>query len=368
MRVSARQEEQEGDVNAAGGTPNVPKVEAWQPAPDDAPFKPPGQNPTAADGAASAVPWPEVVSAADLCANPPATPPVLIEGILHQGGTLLLAGPSKARKTYTLLDAGISISAGIPWMGRATRQAAVLYLNLELPPHLMVQRLRAICDHRGIEPPPGLLVWNLRGQLVNIGALERAVPAVFKKFSVGAAIIDPHYKVSVTSGMEENNNDHQGLLLTKMEALCGNAGAALMIGHHFAKGSAAEKNAIDRASGSGTFARWPDAFMSLTPHEAEDAMTVDFALRGFAPVAPHVVHWRYPVWERDDNLDPANLKRAGAKPKHSPEEALAKLKDGMTSAEWRKATKMTETTFRRKRDELLGRRVSERDGRFFHNA
>jgi hypothetical protein len=292
---------------------------------------------------------------------------VLIEGLLHQGGTMLLSGPSKARKTYTYLDAGISLASGIPWLGHPTRKSVVAYLNLELPPHLVAQRVAAICEHRKIPPPADLHIWNLRGQKVDIDTIERLLPPLIEQTAAEATILDPHYKVSATSGMEENSNDDQGLLLSRMEALLGNAGSALLLAHHFAKGSAADKNAIDRASGGGVFARWPDVFMSLTPHEIDDAMTVEFALRAFPPMAPYVIRWAYPTWERDTELDPGHLKKAGPKAKYSASDALKKLVAGMTNAEWAKASGMKDATFRRKRDELVGDRVSEKDGHFYPN-
>lgn len=313
-------------------------------------------------------PWPTPIPASAFCANPPETPPVLIAGILYQGGTMLVAGPSKARKTFTLLDAGLSIASGLPWLGWNTQQAVVLYLNLELPPHLMAARLSAICQKREVTPPASLVVMNLRGHGTDIDTIKRELPKFMAAFKVGVVIIDPHYKVSATSGMEENSNDDQGCLLAELEALCGNAGAALIIAHHFAKGLAADKNAIDRASGGGVFARWPDAFMSMSNHQEEGAMTVELALRAFAPVKPFGIRWVYPVWERDINLNPAQLQRAGAKNLHPAEELLAKLTDGMTGPEWGEAIGWKDTTYRTKRKELTAtNRVREANNRFFLN-
>jgi hypothetical protein len=140
-----------------------------------------------------------------------------------------------------------------------------------------------------------------------------------------------------------------------MEGLCVNAGAALILTHHFAKGDASVKNAIDRASGGGVFARWGDVMLTFTPHEEDDAMTVEMTLRNFKPVEPFVVRWEYPRWQRDGQLDPAALKNSrGAKERHSPEGALNSLSDsGMMYAEWLKASGLSESTFRRKRQELL---------------
>lgn len=297
--------------------------------------------------------WPAPVSAARLCATPPPTPPILIDGALYQGGTMLLAGPSKAAKTWTMLDLGLAVATGTEWLGFKTAKAAVLYLNLEVPEFVAEQRVRALCARRGIEPPDAFHLWNLRGLVVTVDDLEREIPRRIAKDGVGLIIVDPHYKVSATSGAEENSNDSQGALLARLEAMTSAGGAALAIAHHFAKGDAGSKNAIDRASGGGVFARWPDAFIALTPHEEEGAMTLDFVLRAFAPVPPRVVRWEFPAWVADDTLDPTKLKKTGRADAHPRSKALEELRDGMSSAEWQKALGWNDRTFRRKREELV---------------
>jgi len=60
-------------------------------------------------------------------------------------------------------------------------------------------------------------------------------------------------------------------LVAALETLCGLNGTALHISHHFAKGDGSMKNAIDRASGGGVFARWGDVMLTFTPHEEDEA-------------------------------------------------------------------------------------------------
>lgn len=114
------------------------------------------------------------------------------------------------------------------------------------------------------------------------------------------------------------------------------------------------KEAIDRASGGGVFARWGDVMLTFTPHK-EEAMTVEMSLRNFAPVERFAVRWNHPRWTRDDQLNPADLKtRAGAKEKHSPDEALQVLgSKSLSSADWERATSLPNSTFRRKREALM---------------
>ncbi|MFA5265235.1 MAG: AAA family ATPase [Opitutaceae bacterium] len=302
----------------------------------------------------SRTPFPSLVAASDLCDKPPETPAVLIEGALYRGGTMLMAGPSKAAKTWTMMDLALSVASGGRWLGFKTTQAPVIYCNFELPSFVVARRLHELCSHRGIKPPSNLHLWNLRGCSVEIADLERELPGKIEALKAGLFVIDPHYKVSAVSGFEENSNDGQGELLARMEAIATRGKAALVIAHHFAKGTASEKSAIDRASGGGVFARWPDAFLSMTPHEEDDCMTMAFVLRAFAPVPDRVARWHFPVWEIDASLDPKKLKKSvGRTETYSADEVMGKLQDGASNAEWHKSTGLSDGTFRRKRDELM---------------
>ena len=100
-----------------------------------------------------------------------------------------------------------------------------------------------------------------------------------------------------------------------LEMLSVESEAAIAFGAHYAKGNASQKEAIDRISGSGVFARDPDSILNFTRHEEADAFSVEATLRNHKPIEPFVVRWHYPIMRRDDVLDPAKLKQAGGRPK-----------------------------------------------------
>ena len=55
-----------------------------------------------------------------------------IFGVLRKGHKMLLAGPSKAGKSFALIELCISIAEGKPWLGQFNcAQGKVLYINLE---------------------------------------------------------------------------------------------------------------------------------------------------------------------------------------------------------------------------------------------
>ncbi|HAM68538.1 MAG TPA: DNA primase, partial [Ruminococcus sp.] len=75
---------------------------------------------------------PDFESMADAWEHLPELAPPLIEGVLRQGHKMLIAGPSKAGKSYALIEMCIAIAEGRKWLGWQCAKGRVLYVNLEL--------------------------------------------------------------------------------------------------------------------------------------------------------------------------------------------------------------------------------------------
>ena len=61
---------------------------------------------------------PDEENLADVLFNLPDYAEELIEGILRQGHKMLLVGPSKSGKSFSLIELCIAIAEGTKWMGR----------------------------------------------------------------------------------------------------------------------------------------------------------------------------------------------------------------------------------------------------------
>lgn len=105
---------------------------------------------------------PRIVPGHEFMAKTEAEPPQLVAGVLHQGAKMVLGGPSKARKSWSLIDLTLSVATGAAWWGFPTRRGRVLYLNFELPAfalqdpsqcHRCGQGARRLQRHRPVEPP-----------------------------------------------------------------------------------------------------------------------------------------------------------------------------------------------------------------------
>ena len=260
-------------------------------------------------------PVPEIEFAEDLAKAAPAVPPQLVEGILHRGCKMTLGGISKSYKSWCLLDLGLSVASGQPWWGRRCIQAPVVYMNFELPRWAILQRMHAVCGARPEITNVGrsFAVWNLRGRSADLALLRPKLEEQLSRHQFGMIIIDPIYKL--LGNRDENANGDVAGLLNEVDVFCQKFDAAVVIGHHFAKGDSTAKSAIDRMSGAGAWARDPDALLMMTPHEEEECFAVSSILRNLPKLDDFVVQWDYPLMRVAKALNPEALRRAQAKNK-----------------------------------------------------
>ena len=196
----------------------------------------------------------------ELSDNLPELAPELIGGILRQGHKMLLAGPSKAGKSYALIELAVCIAEGRPWLGFPCAQGKVMYVNLELD--------RASCLHRFWDVRQAMKmpfshsvdIWNLRGHSIPMDKLAPKLIRRAAKKNYIAIIIDPIYKV-ITG--DENSADQMANFCNQFDKVCTELGTAVIYCHHHSKGAQGGKRSMDRASGSGVFARDPDALLDL---------------------------------------------------------------------------------------------------------
>jgi len=271
-------------------------------------------------GAASFADWEathedarDIVAASTFCAEDEPDPPQLIDGILFRGAKMIIAGPSKSRKTWNLTDLAISVALGRPWCGFATRASTVLYVNLEIARFSYRKRIRFICEGRGL-PATDLgrfQVWNRRGKDNEIAQLSARLRRQAARVGAELIIIDPIYK---TYGeREENSNTEMAQVLNELEKLAQDTGAAVLIAAHFPKGNLTGRDAIDRVAGASVFGRDPDALLIMTPHEQPDAFTVSPILRDLPPQHEFVIQWTAQHFERIA-ADPKSVQGRDQKP------------------------------------------------------
>lgn len=205
---------------------------------------------------------PDEENLADVLFNLPDYAEELIEGILRQGHKMLLVGPSKSGKSFSLIELCIAIAEGTKWMGRQCKQGDVLYVNFELDRASCLHRFKDVYQTLGLTPNNAnrIFIWNLRGKTP---ALDQLVPKLIRraeKKKYIAVVVDPIYKV-ITG--DENSASEMAKFCNQFDNIADALGASVIYAHHHSKGAQGGKKSMDRASGSGVFARDPDALLDM---------------------------------------------------------------------------------------------------------
>lgn len=214
---------------------------------------------------------PDEENLAGVFENLPTLSAPLIEGVLRQGHKMLVAGPSKAGKSYLLIELCCCIAEGQPWLSFPCTPGRVLYVNLELDRASCLHRFKDVYTALGFSPDhiDRIDVWNLRGHSVPMDKLAPKLIRRASKKNYIAIVIDPIYKI-ITG--DENSADQMAHFCNQFDKVCTALGCAVIYCHHHSKGDQGGKKSMDRASGSGVFARDPDALIDLIELELTESV------------------------------------------------------------------------------------------------
>lgn len=226
----------------------------------------------------------------------------IIDGVLRRGHMLMLTGPPKAGKSWGMANLAYAVATGSEWMGFACHEGRVCYVDTELDPPSLYNRLDRVRGEMVLDDSHGnIMAMPLRGRTVDAETLANTIADAYGEEPPALVIIDSIY--SIETGDENNAGDMRSMMqqLGRIAA----SGSAIAFAHHHAKGSAGARNVIDRGSGSGVFGRFVDAMVDLTPVEPSEEqrgmldarygesavpMRMSFVLREFAdPGAKNVV-------------------------------------------------------------------------------
>ena len=254
---------------------------------------------------------PDIVSFAQFQKNPPVLADELIEGVLRCGHKMIVSGSSKAGKSFLLMELAIAIAEGSKWLGFQCKKGRVLYVNLEIDPASCITRFQKIYESMEIEQKhrEDILIWNLRGHALPLDELWPKLVHRIRSQHIDAIILDPIYKIITGS---ENDATEMGFFCNQFDKICTETNAAVIYCHHHSKGSQGAKRAMDRSSGSGVFARDPDAVLDVIQLALADSMQdtygdgtatawrMECTLREFANFKPINFWFSYPLHQLDD--------------------------------------------------------------------
>lgn len=246
---------------------------------------------------------PEFENLETLLQNPPQLADELIEGVLRTGHKMLISGASKTSKSFMLIELAYAIAEGMNWMGKRCKQGKVLYVNLEVDRASCINRISEVYKAFGMNVgnhANNIDIWNLRGHATT---MERLAPKLIRrceKQGYIAVIIDPIYKVM---NGDENKAGDMAAFCNQFDAIANALNCSVIYCHHFSKGFQGGKKSIDRASGSGVFARDPDAILTVTELDVPESLVeahgiplrIEYTLREFKPLEPTDIWNRYPI-------------------------------------------------------------------------
>ena len=214
---------------------------------------------------------PEPEGLREVWENLPELSPCLIDGVLRKGHKMLIAGPSKAGKSFLQIELCIAIAEGQKWLTWQCAKGRVMYVNLELDRASCLHRFKDVYQSLGWRPEnlQNIDIWNLRGKSVPMDKLAPKLIRRAAKKDYVAIVIDPIYKV-ITG--DENSADQMANFCNQFDKVCTELGCAVIYCHHHSKGSQGSKKSMDRASGSGVFARDPDALLDLIELDTTEAL------------------------------------------------------------------------------------------------
>lgn len=247
---------------------------------------------------------PDVESLDTFIMSPPPLADSLIDCILRKGHKMLVSGPSKAGKSFLLLELCVAIAEGGKWLSWQCSKGRVLYINLELDRASCYHRLKDVFD--ALKLPytnaGNIDLWHLRGQAMGMDKLAPRLIRRALKRRYSAIVIDPIYKV-ITG--DENAADQMAKFCNQFDKVCAELGAAVIYCHHHSKGDQGQKRAQDRSSGSGVFARDPDALIDIIELQINDDLRSTIINRWTCDSLSLVLNKSCPDWRHEIGQDDA---------------------------------------------------------------
>lgn len=277
---------------------------------------------------------PEFESFSSFYDNLPPLSGTLIEGLLRQGHKMLITGPSKAGKSFALIQLTIAIAEGLPWMGMPCLRGKVLYVNLELDRASCLHRFREVYDAMGVQPTglQNISIWNLRGKSLPMDKLAPRLIRRARKEGYLAVILDPIYKILTG---DENSAEQMSQFCNQFDKVCTELGTAVIYCHHHSKGAQGGKRAQDRGSGSGVFARDPDAILDMIQLEMTDSARQFLKDSAARSAMARTLDEEHPRWReevsQDDQCSRLRMELYAGQALHG--EAFTRLREAVSQAE-----------------------------------
>ncbi|NLH91958.1 MAG: AAA family ATPase [Atopobium sp.] len=231
-------------------------------------------------------------------AHTPEKRPALIDGLLREGGKMIITGPPKSHKSMEAIHLALALATGDSWYGHRCKRTRVLYVNTELDECEFTNRVEEVrramhldlSQYRGRAKFISTAGATLGKGLITISSLCEWMMDTVARGEYGVIIIDPIYK------LEEGDEDTATVnaFLLELDRLRAQLGCSIIYTHHTAKGGDAYKTVYEEGRGSGNWGGDADAVISiseLTVNEQKNADAWD-AMRELGIANPATAAYR----------------------------------------------------------------------------
>lgn len=233
----------------------------------------------------------------------------IIHGLLRRGETMNIIAPPKTGKSWLVSQLAINAVTGHEWHGFQLERGNVLILDNELHEETTASRIPKVADAMGIDfdaIADTLSIQNLRGKSWDIFRLRQFFEH-FKPRDFNLIVLDAFYRF-MPKGSDENDNGTMTDIYNALDSYAAMLDCAFVCIHYTSKGNQSNKAVTDVGAGAGAQSRAVDTHLVLRSHAESGVIVMDAAVRSWAPINPICLRWDWPLWHREDKLDPAQLK------------------------------------------------------------
>lgn len=191
-------------------------------------------------------------------------PDWVVNNIVRAGSVGFIAGAPKSFKSYLALHIAQAVATGTPVLGHfpVPSPRRVLFLEEEDPCELVTSRYRALeLGHHIPTPAPGFLNFSVQtGYKVNFDADGSKLVAAVQGTAADLLIVDVLNKVH---NFDDSSQKGATSIMGVFERVRRETGAAVLLVHHFSKGSP-NRRGNQRMRGSSVFAGWSENSLYVT--------------------------------------------------------------------------------------------------------
>lgn len=250
------------------------------------------------------------VSLDELTTHFPDLRPPVIHGLLRRGETMNIISSPKIGKSWLVTDLALAVATGRSWLDMFPCEPGdVLVIDNELHSETSANRIPKVAAARRIgmsDIGKRVFVQNLRGHwqdIFSLGTYFRSLePGRFR-----VIILDAMYRF-MPREMDENDNGTMANVYNAIDRYADSLGCCFVLIHHTSKGNQSGKAVTDVGAGAGSQSRATDTHLVLRPHQEDDVVVLDAAVRSWPPLMPRCLRWTFPVWSPVDELDPTQLR------------------------------------------------------------